>query len=205
MSPARYRLTEDDDLVAAWVARWAPVTAMQIGRRFGRSKRTTYRRIQALLQYELLHREPRDVQNIPGLLVPGPRHAVRPPRPLFPLSLRRHLLVVDHVIGAELQDLQVLAPDEIARRDDILAQLPRDGTRSVLPGAVVLAEHRVAIYAVVGGDEAGGHPLSAVLAHRWPASLHARLVVSDERLLPDALPARVQAERAPWPALEPPG
>lgn len=51
--PRKHRLTAEDDRIAHWVARWAPVTSMQVAQRFGRSRRTTYRRLQVLRDNQL--------------------------------------------------------------------------------------------------------------------------------------------------------
>jgi hypothetical protein len=187
--PGRQRLTAEDQHMADWVARWAPVTAMQLARRFDRPTRRTYRRIKVLREYGLLDLSPRDA-GLPGAIYPTKRVIGRAPRRLPADQLAGHFAVVQHAIELENAGRLVATRHELPAIADLEPTIPKHDGRALVPAAVVIDHPRCAIYCAVRGSEEGKSTVVSLTALSEPPALQCRLLLE-----PDALPV---ATRPPW-------
>jgi hypothetical protein len=125
--PRKHRLTAEDR-IAHWVARWAPVTSMQVAQRFGRSRRTTYRRLQVQRDNQLLTlTEP--AGSLPGVLYPTTRLARQGCRQIHGAELANHLVAVQRVIAYERDGRALLAAHELDEHPGLLDRLPHHRDR----------------------------------------------------------------------------
>jgi hypothetical protein len=150
----RARLTERDQRITTWVARWQPVTGYQVARRLGIAYVIANRRLRSLRDLGYLQYR-RDVHELPGIyfvtnygfqLIATPARAMR----ANPFQLWGWLAAVDRVIDAELAGETALAPFELVGHA-LAPQLPATSKGDPLvPDAVLLGPPPVAIYAAVG-------------------------------------------------------
>jgi hypothetical protein len=188
--PPKRRLTAEDDRIAHWVARWAPVTSMQVAQRFGRSRRTTYRRLQVLRDSQLLTlTEP--VGSLPGVLYPTPRLSRHGRRRIDGVAkLANHLVAIQRVIAYERDGRALLAAHELDEHAGLLDQLPRHRDRPLLPAAWVAGDPACAIYPAMRGSEEDRR-LRARLVSAPQNGLAYELLIEPDTVLEGDLPAHI--------------
>ena len=152
----RARLTERDQRITAWVARWQPVTAYQVAQRFDVAQVVAYRRLRTLRELGYLQHR-RQVQELPGVyfvtnqgfgLIGIPARAMR----TNPFQLWGWLAAVDEVVAAELAARTVLPPFEVLAVPGLRERLPTIAKydEPVLPETLALGESPVATYTAIG-------------------------------------------------------
>jgi hypothetical protein len=152
----RARLTERDQRITAWLARWQPVTAYQVARRFDVAHVVAYRRLRTLRDLGYVqHRRP--VQELPGIyfvtnqgygLIGIPARAMR----TNPFQLWGWLAAVDDVVAAELDGATVIPPFEVLAIPGLREGLPTIAKydEPVLPETLAISEPPVATYTAIG-------------------------------------------------------
>ena len=179
------RLTSRDVQLAQWVARWQPVTALQLGLRFGMSRRVAYRRVEALREQRYL-RTDRPVHELPGVLVLTGRGAeLTDGRVLTtlpaPHALWRHLAAVDAAALLEAHGRVLLSQRELASHPALQRRLPHAGRGALLPEALAL-DPDLAIYAAVSTnghlDHTAHERLDELAAALRPAGLGVEVLVA---------------------------
>ncbi|HMJ34794.1 MAG TPA: hypothetical protein VK501_12850 [Baekduia sp.] len=187
--PPKRRLTAEDDRIAHWVARWAPVTSMQVAQRFGRSRRTAYRRLQVLRDAQLLTlTEP--VGSLPGVLYPAPRLSRHGRHPMHGAKLANHLVAVQRVIAYEGDGRALLAAHELHEHPGLLDQLPHHRDRPLRPSVWVLGDPACAIYPAMRGSEEDRR-VRAHLASAPQNGLAYELLIEPDTVLEVDLPAHI--------------
>jgi hypothetical protein len=187
--PPKRRLTAEDDRIAHWVARWAPVTSMQVAQRCGRSRRTTYRRLQVPRHSQLLTlTEP--VGSLPGVLYPTPRLSRHGRPQMDGAKLANHLVAVQRVIAYERDGRALLAAHELGEHPGLLEQLPQHGDRPLRPAAWVTGDPACAIYPAIRGSEEDRR-VRARLACAPENGLAYELLIEPDTVLEVDLPAHI--------------